>query len=192
LECLNIFFLPFQAKLLWVPGFLRTEPKKTSGFQETRIPKKGFRVPKNDNPKRIPKNGEPWLNSCFQRFGVGFPVLGNPFWVVVLRNPKLFLGSIVRNPETYSNLAWNGRKNIFKHLNMLKNAQKRNFKCVPGSWERNAHRVPGFWELNQKLTSLLGIEDFSGHNFSNFQPGIWSISMKHYTLYVSHSNMMNL
>jgi hypothetical protein len=48
----------------------------------------GPRVPGNENPKRIPKNGELWLNSCFQRFGFWFPVLGNHFWVLVPRNPE--------------------------------------------------------------------------------------------------------
>jgi hypothetical protein len=153
LECLNIFSLPFQAKLLWVLGFLGTEPKNGSGFLRTRT-QKGFRIPGNENPKRVPKNGEHWLNSCFQRFGVGFPVLGNPFWVLVLRNPEPFLGSIPRNPEHFFGFSFPGTRNpfwvpfpgtrepivtsleiegkkLFKHSNMLKNAQKRNPKCVP-------------------------------------------------------------
>jgi hypothetical protein len=58
----------------------------------------GFRVPGKENPKRVPKDGEPGLNSCFQRFGIGFPVLGNPFWVLVPRNPVWVPFSGTREP----------------------------------------------------------------------------------------------
>ncbi len=73
LECLNIFFLPFQAKLLWVLGFLRTEPKLGSWERE---PKKGsqergtlFQIAENKNLARVPRPWEPFLGSPSQEPG---------------------------------------------------------------------------------------------------------------------------
>jgi len=80
LECLNIFFLPFQAKLLWVLGFLRTEPKLGSWERE---PKKGsqergtlFQIAENKNLARVPRPWEPIVTSFKMEEKIYLTVIG--------------------------------------------------------------------------------------------------------------------
>jgi hypothetical protein len=52
-----------------------------------------FRVPRNGNPHRVPKNEEPCLNLYYSHFRIEFLILRNPVRVPVFRSSKPAEGS---------------------------------------------------------------------------------------------------
>ncbi len=78
----------------------------------------GFRVSENGTRSGVPKYCEPYLDFCFERFEVGFPVLGNP--------------ERVPFPGIHSDLPQNERKSMSNYSSGFRNAQKRIFNWVPG------------------------------------------------------------